>query len=45
MKKNIALIYWDYSSPKVVTAAKNVRDAIAIEYRHEFNYIRAYMGG
>lgn len=45
MKKNIALIYGDYSSPEVVTAAKKVFDAIAKKFGHEFNYIRAYMGG
>lgn len=45
MKKNIALIYGDYSSPEVVKAAKKVLDAIAERYGHEFSYTRAYMGG
>lgn len=45
MKKNIAVIYGDCSSPEVVTQAVRVLDAIAAKYGHEFNYIRTYMGG
>lgn len=45
MKKNIAVIYGDCSSPEIVTQAVRVLDRIAAKYGHEFVYTRAWMGG
>jgi 3-isopropylmalate dehydrogenase len=45
MKKNIALIYGDGSSPEIVTQAVRVLDAVAEKYGHEWNYVPAAMGG
>lgn len=45
MKKNIAVIHGDSSSPEVVAQALAVLDAVADKYGHEFTYTRTYMGG
>lgn len=45
MKKNIAVIYGDCSSPEIVRQALRVLDRIAEKYHHEFTYTRALMGG
>lgn len=45
MKKNIAVIYGDGSSPEIVTQALRVLDRIAEKYGHEFTYTRALIGG
>lgn len=45
MKKNIALIYGDGSSPEIVRQAIRILDRIAEKYHHEFSYTRAMMGG
>jgi 3-isopropylmalate dehydrogenase len=45
MKKNIALIWGDCSSPEIVTQAVRVMDKIAEKYGHEFTYTDVAMGG
>ena len=45
MKKNIALIWGDCSSPEIVTQAVRVMDKIAAKYGHEFAYTDVAMGG
>ncbi len=45
MKKNIALIWGDCSSPEIVTQAVRVMDRIAEKYGHEFTYTDVAMGG
>ena len=45
MKKNIALIWGDCSSPEIVTQAVRVLDKIAAKYGHEFTYTDVAMGG
>ncbi len=45
MKKNIAVVRGDYSSPEVIEQTIRVLDAIAEKYGHEFNYIEACIGG
>ncbi|MBR5641447.1 MAG: 3-isopropylmalate dehydrogenase [Firmicutes bacterium] len=45
MKKNIALIWGDCSSPEIVTQAVRVMDKIAEKYGHEFAYTDVAMGG
>lgn len=45
MKKNIALIWGDCSSPEIVTQAVRVLDKIAAKYGHEFAYTDVAMGG
>ena len=45
MKKNIALIWGDCSSPEIVTQAVRVMDKIAAKYGHEFTYTDVAMGG
>ena len=45
MKKNIALIWGDCSSPEIVTQAVRVLDRIAAKYGHEFTYTDVAMGG
>ena len=45
MKKNIALIWGDCSSPEIVTQAVRIMDKIAEKYGHEFTYTDVAMGG
>ncbi|MBP3736712.1 MAG: 3-isopropylmalate dehydrogenase [Lachnospiraceae bacterium] len=45
MKKNIALMRGDYSSPEIVAQAVRVLDRIAEKYGHEFVYTDIAMGG
>ena len=45
MKKRIAVIYGDGSSPEIVSQAVHVLDRIAEKYGHKFTYCRALMGG
>lgn len=45
MKKNIALIKGDCSSPEIVAQAVRVLDKIAEKYGHEFIYTDVDMGG
>ena len=45
MKKNIALIRGDNSSPEIVAQAVRVLDRIAEKYHHEWVYTEVAMGG
>lgn len=45
MQKNIAVLAGDGIGPEVVRASKNVLNAIAKKYKHEFMYHDALVGG
>ncbi len=45
MKKNIALIRGDYSSPEFMAQAVRVLDKVAEKFGHEFTYTEVDMGG
>jgi 3-isopropylmalate dehydrogenase len=45
MKKNIVLLPGDGIGPEVVDAARQVLDAVAIRYEHEFDYEEHQIGG
>ena len=45
MKKNIAVIWGDCSSPEIVKQTIRVLDKVAEKYGHTFHYTDAAMGG